>query len=78
MNMEDNILIAREQFSPETILWLKNLVANQLAMLEHYPAHQDYQDKDKIRDAEQTLEKLDNMIKKYHTYQSDKSDDIQT
>ncbi len=73
MNSQDNqdILIARESFSPKIIIWLKNLVANQLAMLEHYPAHQDYKDQDKIRDAEQTLKKFDKMIEKYHTYQNE-------
>ena len=70
--MSDSILIAREEFSPTDIIYLKDLVARDYAVLKYYPNNVN-DDDGKVRDAEQILRTLDRMIKKYHTYQSDKS-----
>ena len=69
MSESDTILIAREEFSPTDIIYLKDLVARDYAVLKHYPNNVN-DDAKKVRDAEQILLTLDRMIQKYHTYQS--------
>lgn len=72
--MSDSVLIAREELSPENIIYLKNLVARDYAVLKYYPNNDHHKDEDKIKDAEHILSVFDRMIQKYHTYQSDLSD----